>query len=167
MNQERKKFLNDLAKSGDLRIEFPDGAPIRISGFRHGNGPMMLVNPDQPDSELIFDILQKIGLVATHIDSQPINFPRFLDRPYENERAGEISYKARRVVRQKFNANRRAELWALCAYSQLPFPLDFYFFAYRHPERVPDIFLVWGGSVKAKLTALFTSPLKFLSASLR
>src|SRR5208283_2874212 len=97
MNAELQTFLSGMAKCAGLTIEFPDGAPVRISGFQDGDPPFILIPADQPDSELIFAILQKIGRVP--VQSVPLHFPWFINRPYENEFAGEVAYRTRRTVR--------------------------------------------------------------------
>ncbi len=57
MNASIQTILSGLAKCAKLTIEFPDGAPVRISGFQSGDSPFILISADQPDSELIFAIL--------------------------------------------------------------------------------------------------------------
>lgn len=150
MNAELQTFLSGMAKCAGLTIEFPDGAPIRISGYQDGDSPFFLISADQPDSELFFTILQKIGLVPVQSDNfWPDHFPWFLNRAYENEFAGEITYKTRRTVRIKLNREQRADLWALCVYAQIPRAAQFVQFLKRHPEKRKLMPFAWYVSLKA------------------
>jgi hypothetical protein len=163
MNAELKTFLSGMAKCADLTIEFPDGAPIRISGYHDGDSPFFLINTDQPDSELIFTILQKIGLVPVHSDNYWSNhLPSYLNHPYENEFAGEVVYKTRRAVRQKLNTKWRAGLWALCAYVQIPCAAQFVQFLKRHPEKMILMPLVWYGIQKTQIQGKFSTSFRIL-----
>jgi hypothetical protein len=157
MNAKIQTFLSGLAKCAGLTIEFPDGAPVRISGFQDGDSPFTLISADQPDSELIFAILQKIGLIPIQSDNfWPRHFPWFLNRPYENESVGTGAYKIRRTMRQKLNSEWRAGLWALCAYPQIGCPNEFRDYLKRHPEKMILMPLVWLGTLKARLTGVFS-----------
>lgn len=156
MNANVQKLLSGLAKQVGLTLEFPTGEPVRISGFQEGDPPFFLISPDQPDSELIFAILQKIGLVP--VRSTPLRFPSFVNRPYENERAGEIAYRTRRTVRQQFNTEQRANLWALCAYFQIGCPNELLEFLERHPEKFILMPLVLLGVIKTRMVRIFYRP---------
>jgi hypothetical protein len=142
-----------MAKCAGLTIEFPDAAPIRISGYPDDDPPFVLIAADQPDSELIFAILQKIGLVP--VQNAPFHFPWFLNRPYENERVGETAYKTRRTVRQKFKRGWRAGLWTMFVYSQLPCQNEFRDFLKRHPEKMILMPVVWFCILKIRLAKSF------------
>jgi hypothetical protein len=160
LNDQTKKLLSDLAKSAGLEINFADGAFICISGFRYGESPFVLINLDQPDCDLIFAILQKIGLVASK--DKFFSLPWFLNRPYENEFAGEIAYKSRRVMRQQYNLEWRASLWALTAYPHIPCNNDFSKFLRRHPEKWRLMPLVWYGYQKSPIPGKFFTGIKIL-----
>jgi hypothetical protein len=136
MNANTQKLLSGMAKSAGLTVEFPDNAPIRISGFQDGDCPLVLISTDQPDSELIFAILQNIGfaLVPDHT-FWPRHFPWYLNRIYEYEFAGDVVYKARRAMRRICNREWRARLWALCTYGWMNRPAEFQDFMKRHPEK--------------------------------
>jgi len=56
MNPKIQNLLSDLAKCARLTVEFPEGAPIRISGYQDAAPPFFLIHTDQPDSELIFAV---------------------------------------------------------------------------------------------------------------
>jgi hypothetical protein len=133
MNAQIQKVLSGLAQCAGLTIEFPDGAHIRISGFQD-EPTFVLISSDQSDSELIFAILQKIGTVAA--GSRDFPLPWFLNRPYEIEFAGEVTYKTRRKIRQKFNPEKRADLWALCAYSECGWLSELRDYLKQHPEKI-------------------------------
>jgi len=158
MNGELKTFFSGLAKCAGLTIEFSDGAPIRISGYQDGDSPFILISVDQPDCDLIFTILQKIGLVPAQSNNfWSGHFPWFLNRAYENEIAGEIAYKSRWAMLQIFNKERRADLCALIIYSQIPCTVQFTQFLKRHPEKMKLMPLVWYGIIKSPM------PRKFLT----
>jgi hypothetical protein len=158
MTAKIQNLLSDIAKCVRLSLEFPDGAPIRISGYQDADAPFFLISVDQPDSELIFAILQTIGLAPAQ--SRSPRFPWFLNRPYENEVAGEIAYKTRRTVRQKFNRKWHADLWALCVYPLMGCPNEYRDFVERHPEKIKWMLLampfVLFGVLKTRLTRLFS-----------
>jgi hypothetical protein len=144
MNANIQKLLLGIAKCAGLTLVFPDGAPIRISGYQDAAAPFFLISADQPDSELIFAILQKIGLVPAQANGfWAGKFAWYINRPYENETAGEVAYKTRRTLKQKLNREWRAGLWALCAYVQLGCPNEFQDFLKRHPEKLKLMPLVF------------------------
>jgi len=136
MNANTQKLLSGMAKSARLTVEFPDNAPIRISGFPDGDCPFVLISTDQPDSELIFAILRNIGFALVPNDTfWPRHVPWYLNRPYEYEPAGEIAYRALRALQRKCNREWRARLWALCTYGWMNCPVEFQDFMKRHPEK--------------------------------
>jgi hypothetical protein len=159
MNAKIQNLLSDIAKCVRLSLEFPDGAPIRISGYQDADAPFFLISVDQPDSELIFAILQKIGRVPVQVQIENFwsrNLPWFINRPYENEAAGEVAFKARRLLRQQLNREWRAGLWALCAYVQLGCPNEFRDFLQRHPEKLKYIPLVCYVTIKNRIGNFFS-----------
>jgi hypothetical protein len=154
MNAQTQKSLSNLAKGVGLTIDFSDCAPVRISGDEIGESDSILVNADQPDSELIFAILQQIGSVPMR--SKRLHIPWYVNRPYENEFAGEVAFRTRRVLRHKYNTEWRASLWALCAYPMIGCPNEFQEFLKRHPEKwkfMPAIILA---SLKIRLVRFFS-----------
>ena len=160
MNEKTMKLLSGVAKCAGLEIESPDDASIRISGFQHGDTSVVFISTKQPDSDLIFNILQKIGQVATHPDNSPLPFPWYINRPYENESAGEVVYKTRRILQQKLNLEWRANLWALCAYRQIGCPHEFKDFLTRHPEKLKLMLLLLLGEFKTWLVRFIKFPIK-------
>jgi len=163
MKAELQKFLSGLAKCANLTVEFPDNAPIRISGFNDGDEPFVLINADQPESELIFAILQKIGLVPVQNDNfWPEHFPWFLNRAYENEFAGEVAHKTRRTLRQMLPPERRADLWALYIYAQIPCDAQFVQFLKRHPEKKKFMPFVWYAILKTQVPDKFSTCIRIL-----
>jgi len=156
MNANLRKLLSDLAKKAGLTLEFPDGAPIRISGFQDADSPFFLISTEQPDSELIFAILQKIGLVpAQGASFWTGKYPWYINRAYENETAGQTAYITRRILRQKLNSEWRASLWALCAYVQIGCPKEFRDFLECHPEKLKFIPLISFVTLKARIGNFF------------
>jgi len=158
MNYKIQTLLSGIAKGVGLNLEFSDGASVRISGFQDDETPFILISADQPDSELIFAILQKIGLVPAR--GQVGYVPWFANLPYENEVVGEIAYKTRRTARQKFNSKWHADLWALCAYPLIGCPKEFFEFLKRHPEKIKWMLLVMPfalfGVLKTRWVRLFS-----------
>jgi hypothetical protein len=149
MNAETQKLLSDIAKCVGCKIEFKDGKPTRV--FSDEFKSFHFLNFNQPDSELIFDALQKIGLVALkRRGRQPFDFPWYLNRPYEWEFAGETAYKSRRIMKQKLNLEWCSNLWALCAYALLPCRATFVNFLSRHPEKIKLMPLVIYGNWKTR-----------------
>lgn len=156
MNPKTQELLKGIAKGGGFTIEFPDGAPIRILGFL--DGQPRLINSDQPESDLVFAFLHAIALEVR----LPLPMPSFLNRPYENERAGEIAYVSRRIMRQKLNNQWRASVWTMCAYIQTG-RLDLLTnFLWRHPGKCPHFFLAWFGTSKARLLQILGWPGRIL-----
>jgi hypothetical protein len=151
-----QELLTGIAKHVGLTLEFPNDEPVRISGFQGGGSPFYLIKADQPDSELIYAILLKIGLVP--VQNKPLQFPWYVNRPYENEQAGEIAYKSRRTLRQKLNPEWRAGLWALCAYQMIGCPREFRDFLERHPEKWKLMLLVFFGVLKTRIVRIFCNP---------
>ena|ERR1035438_2309122 len=152
MNPKTQELLKGIAKGGGFTIEFPDGAPIRISRFP--DGQPQYVNPDQPESDLVFAVLHTIAL-EVHL---PLPMPSFLNRPYENERVGEIAYVSQRIMRQKLNNQWRAGVWTMCAYIQTG-RLDLLInFLWRHPEECPHFLLAWIGTLNARLLQILSWP---------
>jgi hypothetical protein len=160
MNTDTQKLLSGIAKCAGLTIEFPDGAPVRISGFQDDYSPSVLITIDQPDSELIFAILQKIGLVP--VQSKPLHFPWLFNRPYKSEFAGEVAYRTRRTVRHNLNLEWRTGLWALCAYTQIGCPNELRDFLKRHPEKMKLMVLVWFVILRVRLVRFFYFPIRIL-----
>jgi hypothetical protein len=161
MNAKLQKLLSDIAKCAGLTVDFPDGAPIRISGYPDDDAPFVLISVDQPDSELIYDILKNIGLVLVQgREFWDKNLPRYLNRPYESEFAGDATYKTRRVLRLTLNSNWRAEFWALAAYCQLGCPKEFSDFFQRHPKKMLWLPLIMYGLLKARLVKALSQCLK-------
>ena len=164
MTAKLRKLLSDIAKCAGLTVDFPDGEPIRISGYPDDDAPFVLISVDQPDSELIYDILKNIGLVLVQgPEFWNKNFPRYLNRPYESEFAGDVAYRTRRVLRRKLNSKWRAELWALAAYGQLGCPNEFSDFFQRHPKKMLWMPLILYGSLKARLVKALSQSLKPIS----
>jgi hypothetical protein len=161
MNPATQKLLSGIAQCAGLTLEFPDGAPVRISGFQDGDTPFFLISADQPDSELIFAILQKIALVP--VQSKPLPFPWLFNRPYANEFAGEVVYRTRRTVRHSLNLEWRTGLWALCAYTQMGCTNELRDFLQRHPEKTKLMLLVWFVILKARLVRFLCAPVKILA----
>ena len=156
MNPRTQELLTGIAKGGGFTIEFPDGAPIRISGFQ--DEQPRDVKPDQPDSDLVFAVLHTIALEVR----LPLPMPLFLNRPYENERVGEIAYVSRRIMRQKLNDQWRADIWTMSAYintGRLDLLSDF---LRRHPERFLLFFLAWIGTLIAHLRKILNWPGRIL-----
>jgi hypothetical protein len=136
----------------------PRSAPAKPFPYQDGAPPFLLINSDQPDSELIFAILQKILLVQVQNDDfWPQHFPWFINRPYENKFAGEVAYQTRRTMRMMFNREQKAELRALWVYARIPCIAQFVQFLKRHPEKRKMMSLVW------YLTLKVPTPGKFLS----
>lgn len=133
MNTQIQKVLCGLAQCAGLTIEFSEGAHIRIYGFKN-EPPFILISPDQSDSDLIFAILQKIGTIAA--GSRDFPLPGFLNRPYEIEFAGEVAYKTRRSIRQRFSPEKRADLWALCTFSECGWLSELRDYLKQHPEKL-------------------------------
>jgi len=156
MNANIKKLLTDLAEQAGLTLEFPNGEPVRISGFQDGDSPCFLINTDQPDSELIFNILEKIGLVP--VQKTPITPPWFVNRPYENERIGEVAYKSRRAIRQKLNTEWRAGLWAMCAFVNLGCLVELDDYLDRHPKKWLLISLIMLAMLKTLVVKFISIP---------
>lgn len=149
MTGQLQTLLSDTGRIFDLKIEFPESMPVRISGFKHGQSRSVLISSEMPDSELIFAILQKIGLVAAQKQAFPM--PWYLNRSYENELAGEIAYKTRRTVRHAFNSDWRARTWALLMYVHLPCAAEFIKFLRGHPEERKLVPLAWYGIQKSPM----------------
>jgi len=147
MNADLQNFLSGMAKCAGLTIEYPEGSPISLCGYP--DDETRFVNAGQPDSELIFAILQNIGLAASV--TQEFRFPRYLNRLFENERIGQLAYKVRRTLRQKFNLRWRADLWALYVYSLLPCQNEFQDFLGRHPEKKILMPIVYLTNLKSRL----------------
>ncbi len=163
MNPNTRKCFSDLAQFGGLTIEFPDGAPVRISGFRDGDSPVVLIRTDQPDSELIFAILQNIGFAFVPSETfWPRYFPWYVNRPYQYEFAGEIAYRTRRALRRKCNREWRAGLWALCAYALIGCPSEFRDYLKRHPEKLKLMPLVLYGTLKTRFVRFIHIAIKTL-----
>ena len=59
MNAKTQQLLSGIAQCAGLTLEFPNDAPVRISGFQHDDSPFVLISTEQPDSELIFALLQE------------------------------------------------------------------------------------------------------------
>ena len=156
MNANVQKLLSGIARSIGLTLEFPDGQPVRIFGFQDAATPFFLISTDQPDSELIFAMLQKIGLVpAQGASFWTGRYPWYIYRSYENETAGEIVYKSRRSLKQLLNREWRAGLWALFAYVQLGCPNEFRDFLQRHPEKLKLMPVVFFATLKARIGNFF------------
>jgi len=152
-----------MARCAKLTLEFPDGAPVRISGYRDDDSPFVLISADQPDSELIFAILQKIGLVvADEKKSEMFRYTWFVNRPYENKFVGEAAYKIRRTIRQTFTREHRADLWALCIYVQMPCSAQLVQFLRRHPEEMKLMPFIWYVTLKAPITGRFLTCFRIL-----
>jgi hypothetical protein len=151
MDDELKNFLSGLAKHTGLTIEFPDGEPIRISGYQDDDPPFVLISVDQPEYELIFAILQKIGLASVNENNfWAKHLPWFLNRSYENVAVGDVAYKMARTIKQKFNKENRADRWALLIYAQIPRAAEFAQFLKRHPEKMKLMPFVWFACVKSQ-----------------
>lgn len=161
MNARIENILTGLAKQAELTLEFSTAEPIRLSGFRGEEASSFEFDPNQPNSELIFNILEKIGLVP--VQENPIKMPWFVNRPYENERAGEIAYKTCRTIRQKFNPDWRAKIWAMCAFVQVASYSELNDFLIRHPRMWLLIPLVMYGMLKAMVIKIVTLPFRILA----
>jgi hypothetical protein len=156
MDAKLQKLLSDLGKCVGLTLDFPDGAPIRISGYQNADEPFFLISVDRPDSELIFAILQKIGLVPVQGESfWAGKFPWYINRSYENETVGDIAYKTRRALKQNLNREWRAGLWAMCVYTQVGCPNEFLDFLQRHPEKLKLMPLVFIFTLKYRIGNFF------------
>jgi hypothetical protein len=163
MNDELKSFVSGLAEHVGLTIEFPDGGPIRISGYQDDDPPFVLISVDQPESELIFAILQKIGLASVNEGNfWEKHLPWFLNRPYENETAGDVAYKIARTMKQKFNKENRADRWALLIYAQIPRAAEFVHFLKRHPEKMKLMPFVWFAFVKSQASGKVSTCFRIL-----
>lgn len=145
MKTQNQTVLVGLAKCAGLTIEFPENAPIRVSGFPNEDS-CTLIDAGQAESELLFAVLQKIGIVAA--GNREIPLPWFINRPYENQFAGEVTYVTRRTLRRILSPEKRADLWALCTYCECGWLCEFHDFLKRHPERLKMMPYVWCGLVK-------------------
>jgi hypothetical protein len=161
MNARTENLLTDLAKQAGLTLEFPTGEPIRLSGFGDAESPFFEFDRNQPNSDLIFNILEKIGLVPTRIT--PIRMPWFINRPYQNEQIGEIAYRSRRTIRQMCNQEWRARLWAMCAFVQVAPFTEQNDFLNRHPKYWLCIPLIMCGMLKALVVKIISVPSEFLA----
>ena len=163
MNAKTKTILTDLAKKAGLSLEITDGEPIRLSGFEHGDATFFLFDLKEPDSELIFNILQKIGMVP--VREKELKMPWIINRPYENERLGEAAYKTRRTIRHSLNSEWRSGLWAMCVYIQLGCPNEFKEFLNRHPEKMKLMPLIALAILKARFIRIISSPFRIFFRS--
>jgi hypothetical protein len=153
--------LTGLAEQAGLTLEFPTGEPIRLSGFRDGDSPFFEFDPNQPDSNLILNILQKVGLVPMR--ETPVHLPWFIDRPYENERVGEIAHKSRRAIRQKYNLEMRARLWAMCAFFQIASYPEMNDFLERNPKYWLLIPIIVYAMLKTLFVKILSMPFEILA----
>ena len=156
MNPKTQELLKAIAMGSGFTIEFPDGAPIRLSGFP--NGQVKYVNPDQPESDLVFAVLHTIG---SELDL-PLPMPWFLNRPYENERVGDAAYKIKRAQQIKRNKKWRADIWALLAYSKTIRYDLLSAFLIRHPDKLPAFFWTWVGMLFQRFIQIIKAPGRIL-----
>jgi hypothetical protein len=141
MNLRTQKLLSDLAIRYNTRLPFSPGQPIYLYKSQAPESEIAVFDPDQPQSELIFAILYAIGHEYLHRDKKyKLPIPSFVNRPYENEFAGEVAYKTRRAIRRFCGEQWQANLWALCEYYQIGCPEEFKEFLKRHPEKA---YLMW------------------------
>ncbi len=149
MDVKTQKILSDLAKGAGLSVEFPAGQPIRILSQ---SDQVDCIDLQQPVSEQIYAVLQRIGWVAVQSKSRsPFAFPWYLNRAYEWEPAGDVVYKTRRVLRQKLNLVWHSHLWALCTFAILPCRREFRDFLYRNPGKLTLRPIVFYGFLKIRL----------------
>ena len=148
-----------MAGKSGLAVHYSD--VVRISGFQDAPDSIE-IRMEQPDSEIIHAILQGIG--RAQVTSMPFKYPRYINRPYENKTAGEIVYKARRVLRNKCDRKWRADLWALCAFPMIGCRNEFQDFLERHPEKFILIPLIILAFLKQRLVRFLKRHLRFLVA---
>ena len=156
MNPQTQELLTGIAKAAGITIEFSDAAPIRIYGVP--DAQPRYVNLDQAESDIVFAVLHAIALEIR----LPLPMPFFLNRPYENERVGEIAYVTRRIMRQKLDFEWRADVWALCAYVQIGRLELLANFLRRHPDKLPFFFLAWFGMLKTRFVQILSWPGRIL-----
>jgi len=137
LKPEIQDKLTGIAKSVGLELEFVEGLPVRFYGCQHVEVPLAVINSDQPQCEQIFTILHEIAHYELHCKRAfTIKTPFFLNVAYENQKAAEIAYTTKRMLRQKFGREWQADGWALTAYSLLGFPKDLADFLERHPRKI-------------------------------
>ena len=148
MNPQFKNWLSEFAECTGATVEFPDAMPVLVTGREDGQPCSLTVTLDQPESDLIFNILCAIGHFAfLNGNPRPWPLPWWLNRPYENETLGDLAYKAKRALRWNLNPKWQTELWAMGVYCQLPLPQQLASFFKRHPEKKKLLWLFWYGAL--------------------
>lgn len=150
MNLKIQKKLCAIARYAGTELNFTEGMPIRFYGCQHTNAPIAVINSDRPQCEQIFTALHEIGHFIHHYQKDhKLPIPSLINRPYENEFLSAVTYRAKRIMWQKFNSEWQADLWALCAFCALGCPQDLQEFLRRHPEKLKlmllMILVMWQG----------------------
>lgn len=159
MNIRTQTVLSGIAGKSGVVVHYSD--VVRMSGFQDAPNSVE-IKLEQPDSEIIYAILQGIG--RAQVTGMSIKYPWYINRPYENKTAGEIVYRTRRAMRIKLGGKWRADLWALCAFPTIGCPNEFQDFLQRHPEKfilMPLIILFF---LRQRLVRLLKKPFRFLVA---
>ncbi|MCX6896219.1 MAG: hypothetical protein NTZ16_12120 [Verrucomicrobia bacterium] len=159
MNIRTQTVLSGIAGKSGLAIHYSD--VVRISGFQDAPDSIE-IGMEQPDSEIIHAILQAIG--RAQVTGMPFKYPWYVNRPYENQTAGDIVYKTRRMLRIKCDRKWRADLWALCAFPMLGCRNEFKDFLERHPKKLILMPLVILAFLKQRLGRFLKKPFRFLVA---
>jgi hypothetical protein len=136
MNPKIQQLLCRIACESGAELKFDTGLPIRLYDSQDSEHPVGVIYSDLPPSELISRVLREVRLY--HLNSRPqkpFPMPFFVNRPYENEFAGDVAYKTRRALKRFCGKEWQADLWAFCAYYELGCPNEFKAFLADHPEK--------------------------------
>jgi hypothetical protein len=156
LNPEIQKKLCEIARQAGTELHFAEGMPISFHGCQHTEAPIAVINSELPDSEQIYTILHEIGHAMLHYKKDyKLPIPWFINRPYENEFLSDASYKTKRILKQKMNAEWQADCMALCYFCQLGARQEFQEFLQSHPEKTKLMLVVIPSILKNRLVSAF------------